>query len=589
MEPLDPPRVERRLAAILAADVSGYSRLMGADEEGTLARLKAHRRALVDDKIAQHRGRIVKTTGDGMLVEFSSVVDAIRCALEVQQGMTVRNAGVPTENRIEFRVGLNLGDIIIDGDDIHGDGVNVAARLEGLAHPGGICISGAVYEGVIGKLELRCEDMGEQRLKNIARPIHVYRVLTESARAAPKAPAVPSPTLVDKPSIAVLPFTVIHGGADDEAIADGLTEDIITALSRVAGLLVAARNSTFLYKGKPVEVKRAAQELGVRYVLEGSVRRSGMRLRITAQLIDSASGHHVWAEKYDHDATDIFAIQDVVTETISAAVQAEIKAYEGALSERSSAEPSVNDLVNLAWRNLYKLTRSGLRDARSFASRALALAPDDPRVNQIAATVEFHEFWLGYSSDPAQLSRGLSYAEKSVSGNPRDEYSYWILGLLSAYLGQHDRGIGALERAIELNPNFALGHGTLGSILAWAGEAERSLRESETALRLNPRDPSNFFRHMGQALAHFAAGRHDEAAKWAALVANQKADWFLGHAVLIASLALAGRRQEAGAARDAYLFAFPKARIADLSWLPFRRPADAARFTEALREAGLPE
>jgi adenylate cyclase len=298
-------RVERRLTAILAADVAGYSRLMGADEEATLTQLKAHRRALVDPKITEHRGRIVKTTGDGMLVEFASVVDALRCAVEVQAGMAKRNAEVPQDRRIEFRVGINVGDIIIDGGDIFGDGVNVAARLEGLAEPGGICVSSRVQEDAQGKLEITFENAGEQQLKNIARPVRVYRVRLSGAAEDPR-PALPLP---DKPSIAVLPFQNMSGDREQDYFADGITEDIVTALSRFRWFFVIARNSTFVYKGKAIDVKQVARELGVRYVLEGSVRKAASRVRISAQLIDASTGTHLWAERYDRDIADIFAVQ----------------------------------------------------------------------------------------------------------------------------------------------------------------------------------------------------------------------------------------------------------------------------------------
>ncbi|HKO06398.1 MAG TPA: adenylate/guanylate cyclase domain-containing protein, partial [Alphaproteobacteria bacterium] len=296
-------RVQRRLAAILAADVAGYSRLMGADEEGTLARLKAHRRELIDPKIKEHRGRIVKTTGDGMLVEFASVVDAVRCAVDVQRGTAERNADVPPEKRIEFRVGINLGDIIIDGDDIHGDGVNIAARLEGLAQPGAVYISGTAYDQVRDKLDLAFEDMGEQQVKNIARPVRVFRI-PAPVSGQPTASAEPVLALPDKPSIAVLPFENMSGDPEQEFFSDGMAEDIITALSKLRWFFVIARNSTFAYKGKSPDVRQVARELGVRYVLEGSVRKAGNRMRIAAQLIDGVTGNHIWAERYDREAVD---------------------------------------------------------------------------------------------------------------------------------------------------------------------------------------------------------------------------------------------------------------------------------------------
>jgi len=316
-------RVERRLAAILAADVAGYSRLMGADEEGTLARLKALRRELADPKIKEHRGRIVKTTGDGLLIEFASVVDALRCSVEVQREMAERNADVPPDRRIEFRMGINLGDIIRDGRDIHGDGVNVAARLEALADPGGICVSRAARDQVRDKLDVAFEDMGEQHVKNIARPVRAYRIpLGENSPSAGTLNELTKPSLAlpDKPSAAVLPFTNMGGDPEQEFFADGIAEDVITALSRYPSVLVIARNSSFTYKGRSVDVKQVGRELGVRYVLEGSLRKTGNRIRVTAQLVAAETGNHVWAERYDRDLADIFTVQDEITDAVTTVI-----------------------------------------------------------------------------------------------------------------------------------------------------------------------------------------------------------------------------------------------------------------------------
>jgi TolB-like protein/class 3 adenylate cyclase len=349
-------RVERRLAAILAADVAGYSRLMGEDEEGTLAALKAIRRELADPKIAEHRGRIVKTTGDGLLVEFPSVVDAVRCAVELQREMALRNAEVPETRRIEFRIGINLGDIIIDEHDIYGDGVNVAARLEALAEPGGICVSRVVRDQVRDKVDLSFEDLGEQQVKNIARPVHVYRIpLLETARA--KAP-LPLP---DKPSLAVLPFQNMTGDAEQDYFVDGIVEEITTAISRLPWLFVIARNSSFTYQGRAVDVKQVAGELGVRYVLEGSVRKAGNRVRITGQLIDTATGAHIWADRFDGALDDIFQLQDEVASSVVGAVEPKLRQSEiGRATRKPPTSLKAYDLYLRALAEFHTYTRESL-------------------------------------------------------------------------------------------------------------------------------------------------------------------------------------------------------------------------------------
>jgi adenylate cyclase len=373
---MDEARVDRRLAAIFAGDIAGYSRLMGADEEGTLSQLKAHRKELVDPKITEHRGRIVKTTGDGMLVEFVSVVDAVRCAVDIQRGMVERNAAVPTDKRLEFRVGINVGDIISDNNDIYGDGVNVAARLEALAEPGGIMVSRNVFDQVRDKLSFGFEDMGEQTVKNIARPIGVHRI-SIVADIAPivvqKAAAAKTEALTaDRPSIAVLPFANMSGDPEQEYFADGISEDIITGLSKLRWFFVIARNSSFTYKGKAVNVKRVASELGVRYVLEGSVRKGGNRVRITAQLIDATTNNHIWADRYDGDLTDIFALQDEITKKVVAAIEPKLLEAEGIRSQnRSSEDIGAWDMVMQANSLFWRLTKDEGEGAIAMLRRAV--------------------------------------------------------------------------------------------------------------------------------------------------------------------------------------------------------------------------
>ncbi len=390
---MPPERVERKLAAVLAADVAGYSRLMGADEEGTLARLKAHRAEVIDPKIAEHRGRVVKTTGDGILIEFSSVVDAVRCATEVQRAMAERNAEIPDVKRIEFRVGINLGDIIIDGSDIHGDGVNIAARLEGIANPGTTYISDSSYQQVRDKLAIDFEDMGEHQLKNIARPVRVYRVQLGGT------PANESPTLAlpDKPSIAVLPFQNMSGDPEQEYFADGIVEEIITALSRMRWLFVIARNSSFVYKAKAIDVKQVGRELGVRYVLEGSVRKAANRVRITGQLVDTTKGAHLWADRFDGGLDDIFDLQDQVTASVVGAIAPTLEKAEIERAKRKPTESlDAYDYYLRGMANVHLWTKEANSEALRLFYKAIELDPDFASAYGMAAWCYAWRKWNGW-------------------------------------------------------------------------------------------------------------------------------------------------------------------------------------------------
>jgi TolB-like protein/class 3 adenylate cyclase len=417
-------RVDRRLAAIFAGDIAGYSRLMASDEEGTLHQLKAHRRQLVDPKITEHRGRIVKTTGDGMLVEFVSVVDAVRCAVDIQRGMVERNAAVPADKRIQFRVGINVGDIIIDGDDIFGDGVNVAARLEALADPGGIMVSGVVHDQVRDKLSFGFEDMGEQTVKNIARPISVHRVsLTETiplaaVRSAAAAKIEPS---ANRPSIAVLPFANMSGDPEQEYFADGISEEIITGLSKLRWLFVIARNSSFTYKGKAVDVKRVSRELGVRYVLEGSVRKGGNRVRITAQLIDAATGNHIWADRYDGELTDVFALQDEITKKAVAAIEPSLLEAEGIRSQQRPPEDlDAWDMVMRANYQFWRLTKSDSETAIAMLRRAVERYPDYAPAHSMLAFALLVSRQVGWISMEPEVNEPAAIAAHAVELDDRD-------------------------------------------------------------------------------------------------------------------------------------------------------------------------
>jgi adenylate cyclase len=592
----DQTPVQRRLAAILAGDVVGYSRLMGADEVGTLNALKTIRRELADPAIAAHHGRVVKTTGDGILIEFPSVVDAVACAVVIQDGKAARNVDVPEAKRIVFRIGINIGDIIIDeADDIHGDGVNVAARLEGLAQPGGICISLGAYDQVRGKLDVAFEDMGEQSLKNIAQPVRVYRLIKQLTRATsspssatsgqPERPSLPLP---DKPSLAVLPFQNMSGDPEQEYFADGLSEDIITALSRMHSLFVIARNSSFTYKGRAIDVKQVGRDLGVRYILEGSVRKSGSRIRVTGQLIDAMTGRHIWAEKYDRELIDIFDIQDEITRAVAASVQTQVEMFEGEIVDRERID--VWGLVKRAWRRLLDLDTAALEEAKRLAEEALRLDPNSARAHAVLSVALEHLVEMRGAPDERQERvRARDLALTAIRLDDRDEFSHWALGNACTSLGESDQAIAAYRRALELNPNFALAYGLLGTALAYAGEPEESIKATEVAIRSNPRDPSIFFRYSGLAMAHFIAGEFDEAVGWARKSIDRKREWHRAHLLLIASLSCSGRLEEARSAVAAYLRLFPQGSSHELDRIALKFPEHKERLRQALRAAGLPE
>jgi TolB-like protein len=586
-------RVERRLTAILAADVAGYSRLMGTDEEGTLAQLKTHRRALLDPKIAEHRGRVVKTTGDGMLVEFASVVDALRCAVEVQRGMAERNAEVPNDKRIEFRVGIHQGDIIIDAGDIFGDGVNIAARLEGLAEPGGICVSARVQEDVQGKLEIAFENAGEQQLKNIARPVRVYRVRLSGA-AEDQRPALPLP---DKPSIAVLPFQNMSGDPEQEYFADGMVEDITTALSRFGNLFVIARNSTFTYKGRAVDVKQVSRELGVRYVLEGSVRKAANRVRITGQLIDATTGAHLWADRFDGTLENLFDLQDQMTTSIVGAIAPKLEQVE---LERARRKPTENlDAYDYYLRGTAALEQANSNADKELSNEALRLfsraIERDPGFASAYGMAAWCYMWRkanGWMIDRGEeIPAAERLARLGANLGHDDAVALSTSGVTLAYVvGDLDAAAAMTARALMLNPNLARAWRCSGFVKCYLGEPEVAVEHLARAMRLNPLDPHNFLMQAGTALAHLFAGRYEEASSWAHRAVQQQPNHLSALRVYAAAKALAGQAAEAqtAAARIHQLDpAFRVSAIKDL--IPLRRPEDLARVTEGLRKAGLPE
>jgi len=579
-------RPKRRLAAILASDVVGYSRLMGVNEERTLAQLQAHQRELLEPSISEHRGRIVKTTGDGMLVEFASVVDALRCATEIQRSMTERNAEVPTAERIEFRIGINVGDIMSEGGDIFGDGVNVAARLEALADPGGICVSGRVQEDARGKFDIPFEDAGEQRLKNIAWPVRVYKV-----RLGGETPtAVPALSLPDKPSIAVLPFTNMSGDPEQEYFADGVTEDLITALSRIRWFFVIARNSCFAYKGQSTDIRDVARKLGVAYVLEGSVRKAGNRVRVTAQLIDGGSGNHVWAQRYDRDLEDIFSVQDEITETLAGAIEPELgKAERERARTRRPDDLRAWDLCQRGLWHTYKRTRQDLADAQHMFRQAIEIDPGLARAYAAAEEAFFFQFVGGYvDTGEAAKADALRFAEKAVQLDGEDAFNRYALGRALTLVRRHDSAVFELRKAIELNPSFAQAHSALAMALATGGHPEEALPHIELAMRLSPQDP-----YFGQFLVRRAeaclfSGRVEEAVEAAERSLREPNIQWSRWAILAAAQAHLGRLEGARRSIEALRILRPEIDLAfTRDYWPIADAKALEYLLDGLRKAGL--
>ena len=586
-------RIDRRLAAIFAGDIAGYSRLMGADEEGTLRQLKAHRKELADPKITEHRGRIVKTTGDGMLVEFVSVVDAVRCAVDIQRGMAERNADVPADKRIQFRIGINVGDIIIDGDDIFGDGVNVAARLETLADPGGIMVSSIVHDQVRDKLSFGFEDMGEQTVKNIARPIGVHRVsLTENAPPATfksaAASAKTEPSTANRPSIAVLPFVNMSGDPEQEYFADGISEDIITGLSKLRWLFVIARNSSFAYKGKAVDIKRVSRELGVRYVLEGSVRKGGNRVRITAQLIDAATGNHIWADRYDGELTDIFALQDEITRKAVAAIEPSLLEAEGIRSQHRPPEDlDAWDMVMRANSQFWRLTKHDSEIAIAMLRKAAERHHDYAPAHSMLAFVLLVSRQVGWISMEPEVNEPAAIAAHAVELDDRDPWAHLALGYVAFTRRRTDEAVDELQRALDLNPNFAAAHGYLGFAFVLDGRSDEAIAHGEQAIRMSPHDPQNALFNVGLAAAHYLAGRYNEAIVCGRKAMQQRFGLTNGHRIYIASLAQAGQIDEARAALAKLQELQPGHSIAWIERnIPYT-PGPMAKFLEGMRKAWL--
>ncbi|NKB49898.1 MAG: tetratricopeptide repeat protein [Alphaproteobacteria bacterium] len=587
-------RVQRRLAAILAADIVGYSRLMGTDEAGTLARLKKLRRDAFDPNIDKFGGRLFKTTGDGLLIEFPSAVDAVNHAVAVQDALAAANADVPDQQRLLFRIGISLGDVIVDGDDLYGNGVNVAARMEGLADPGGICVSGTVFEHVSTAVDVGFDDLGLQEVKNIAQPVQSYRVRRQvEDGGANTADDMPAQVASDHPVVAVLPFDNMSGDGDQEYFADGTTEDIITALSKHRWLRVIARNSTFGYKGKSFDIRQVAGELGANYVVEGSVRRSGQRLRITAQLIDGATGDHLWAERYDRNLDDIFDLQDEITDTIVGRIEPELGAAERHRVERM---PRTNlqawDCYHLGMSHFYKFTVEGNQEAQRLLKQSFELDPEFGNAYAwwAYAVVLGMVYWDTEPGDEL-LDEALAAANQALAIDDQNAVFYMIMARTALARRDYTGSLAGNEAAVRLNPTLAVAHCAMGDALAYEGRFEESIGQFEKAIALSPNDPQVWAFLTYGALALIFKQDFEIALEWterAAVIPNRQY-WTLAH--MAVALAYLDRQHEAERAVARLLAEKPNfsSAFAEKKLFFIKRPEQLALYLDGLRKAGVPE
>lgn len=579
-------RVERKLAAIFCADVADYSRLMHADETGTIRRLTAHR-AIMDGLIDQHGGRIANTAGDSVLAEFPSVVDAVECAVAAQGKLGEANAGVPENGALRFRIGIHVGDVMVRGGDLLGDGVNVAARVQSLADPGGVWISGRAHDEVEGRIDYSFEDRGEQQVKNIARPVRVYAL----AGAAPSRSEAKRLPLPDKPSIAVLPFTNISGDPDQEYFCDGLVEDIITALARFKVLFVIARNSTFTYKGKAVDIRQVGRDLGVRYVLEGSVRKAGNRLRITGQLIEAETGNHLWADRFDGSLEDVFTLQDHITENVIATIEPQLRQAEITRAKAKRPENlTAYDRYLQALSRVYLTDRQSIADARRLLDEAMHLDPDYAACYALAAQCHVYELNQGWTDDVVRsAARGAELARGAIARERDDPTALWMAAHALAYCANdYDLSLALFDKALKLNPSSAWAHCWAGWTQAQAGFPETAIERLRAALRLSPLDSLMFLFQSGLALAFTMNGEHEQAVAWARKAIEHQPTWTASYRPLIASLMHLGRSDEAHSAAQALLRMQPNYKIA-WSARVYRESAGKSLIIDGLRKAGLPE
>ena len=582
--------MERRLVAILAADVVGYSRLMGGDEEATLATLNAYRE-VIDRLVADHHGRVFGSAGDSVIAEFASPVEAVRCAVKIQQELESRNAGLAEDRRMRFRIGVNLGDVVADNGNLHGDGVNIAARLEGLAEPGGVCVSGTVYDHLAGKLDLVLDDLGEQKLKNIARPVRVWRWVADVSAVGRHMSDAPLP-LPDKPSIAVLPFTNLSDDPEQEFFADGMTEDIITELSRFRGLFVIAPSTAFSYKNGTGDPSHIALELGVRYLLKGSIRKVGNRIRISAQLIDASNQSHIWAERYDRDLEDIFAVQDEITRIIVSALEPELEEAERARAV--SAPPERLDAWGAYHRGLwhvYRFTADDTREALSLFRRAIELDTSFAPGWSGKSFAHFSNGFLGYVEDvDKEIREALTAGRRSVELDPRDANAHWALARAYMLQRDYDRSIPEFETALTLNPNFAHGYYQLAWALIRDGRPSEALPNILTAERLSPNDPLRFAFHIARAQAYYLMKDFERALEAAEQAVRQPHAHVHIEVIRIAALVRTGHLEAAKAAAADLIQERPDYSLRLFSQSHgYRRQKDMQLYLDALTAAGVPE
>ena len=577
--------MERRLAVIMIADIVGYSRLMGHDEPRTIARQKVHRQSIIDPEVTGRGGRIVKSTGDGVLVEFTSVVDAVDCAVNVQEALAASEADVPANQRINYRIGINLGDIVIDGDDILGDGVNVAARLEGLAKPGGICISGTVYDHLAGKVHIPFTESGEQTLKNIPTPVRVFHWRNEAVRLK----AWSLPALPDKPSIAVLPFDNLSGDVEQEYFSDGITDDIITDLSKISGLFVIARNSAFAFRGRTVDVKQVARELGVRYVLEGSVRKGGERIRINAQLIDATSTNYLWAERFDGDLQDIFSLQDQITESIVATLAITLtRAEQDRAMRKEVGNLQAYDYVLRGNAYHHLMTKDDNIRAKQNFEHAISIDPNCAPAYAGLAWVLVHDF-NQWGAGPEVLEQALDYAKKAVRLDDSLAKAHMVLGDVYLWSKQNDQAVDEGRKAISLEPSYADGHFALAVFLRYAGHPKEALEEHEKALRFNPMYGHRLY-YLTLCHTYYMLKQYEEAVKAAQQAATRGANHFSIQRSLAMAYAQLGCIEDARRHAADVLEINPNFSInAWAERTPYKNQADLEHCIDGMRKAGLPD